>query len=245
MKRYVAFTAAAALLASAGLAKADTAEGVIAGIDWERQVMTLDTGEEFVVPQHFLNELDAGDRVIVNFEQRDGQLHAQNVIPDAGAADLGTADPAVTADPAMPADPAVTADPAMPADPAVTADPAIGAAETTDPSHGIAGAADPDTTGTAAGQDLLLGDAGTVEGRVAGIDWSRSTMTLDTGEEFIVPEHDLQQIQTGDYVIVGFERREDGQVVASSVIHPQPGTDSPAGGTGGGTDGGTGGDTQQ
>ena len=232
MKRYVAFTAAAALLASAGLAKADTAEGVIAGIDWERQVMTLDTGEEFVVPQHFLNELDAGDRVIVNFEQRDGQLHAQNVIPDAGAADLGTADPAVTSDPAMPADPAVTADPAMPVDPAVTADPAIGAAETTDPSHGIAGAADP-ATGTAAGQDLLLGDAGTVEGRVAGIDWSRSAMTLDTGEEFIVPEHDLQQIQTGDYVIVGFERREDGQVVASSVIHPQPGTDSPAGTTGG------------
>lgn len=221
MNRYLAFTAAAALFASAGIAKADTAEGLVTGIDWERQILTLDTGEAFVVPEHELTQLETGDRVIVNFEERDGQLHAQSVIPGAGTADLGTADPAATADPAMPTDPAATAAPAMPADPAVTADPAVGA--TADP---------------------VLGEAGTVEGRVASIDWERQILRLDTGEEFIAPEHDLTQLETGDYVIVGFEQRDDGQVVAHSVVASQTGDRSSPGDAPGADPSGVSGETQ-
>jgi len=63
------------------------------------------------------------------------------------------------------------------------------------------------------------GSGNVADGQLARINWTDSTIRLDTGESFDVPErYEMNRLQTGDRVTVVYEVR-DGRNVATRVWH--------------------------
>lgn len=82
----LAIIAGAGLLASTAV-YAETADGEITGIDFDKMTITLDTGETIKASREgMLNELKTGNKVIVTYETKDGEKVASEILqPESGA----------------------------------------------------------------------------------------------------------------------------------------------------------------
>lgn len=82
MKKLIGATLALALLVLPGLAYAMQRAGIIKNIDASTASFTLDDGSEFLASSKVaLSQLQPGARVIVEYEERDGNMIATKVTP--------------------------------------------------------------------------------------------------------------------------------------------------------------------
>ncbi|MEZ5935754.1 MAG: DUF1344 domain-containing protein [Alphaproteobacteria bacterium] len=81
MKRMIPVLASLALLSLGAAAQAETADGVISGINQSAHSVTLEGGKTFEVAQAgMLNTLETGEHAIVTYHMRDGKMVASEII---------------------------------------------------------------------------------------------------------------------------------------------------------------------
>jgi hypothetical protein len=102
MRKLIAATAGAALLAIAGLAHADETSGTIQAIDAAKRTITLDSGKDFKLdPAVTLANLRMGAKVTVSYESKGGQNIATKIVPASAGGSMGKNPPAGNSGPAM------------------------------------------------------------------------------------------------------------------------------------------------
>lgn len=80
MKKLLATLAAAALLASTGLASAAESQGKVKSVDESKMEMTLEDGTVYQLgAEVMIKELQPGQEVTVSYETKDGKNHADKV----------------------------------------------------------------------------------------------------------------------------------------------------------------------
>ena len=81
MKKLLATLAAAALLASTGLASAAESQGKVKSVDESKMEMTLEDGTVYQLGAAvMIKELKPGQEVTVSYETKDGKNHADKVM---------------------------------------------------------------------------------------------------------------------------------------------------------------------
>lgn len=80
MKKFLSTLTAVAIMTSAGLALADTANGTIKAIDAAKHLITLGDGKQYVADKAVdLSKLKAGEKVSVTFSVKNGTNEASAV----------------------------------------------------------------------------------------------------------------------------------------------------------------------
>lgn len=85
MRSFGMTIAALAVMSLATAARAETADGQIVSMNPEKMTVTLDTGDTFKVERSgMLNELNTGDSVTVNYDMKDGDKVASEIVDHDG-----------------------------------------------------------------------------------------------------------------------------------------------------------------